>query len=160
MTEPTTVYIAFGANLGDRLGTLRSAADAIDATPRLALDATSALYETAPVGGPEGQDPFLNGACTVETTLEPAALLARLHEIEAANDRVREEVDGPRTLDLDLLLHGDARSDDPALTLPHPRMEGRTFVLAPLAEIAPDLVLASGKTVAERLAELEAEAAG
>ncbi|MDA1265929.1 MAG: 2-amino-4-hydroxy-6-hydroxymethyldihydropteridine diphosphokinase [Planctomycetota bacterium] len=148
--------IALGSNLGDREKFLRRAMTALERTPGVVVLRRSTWHETAPVGGPEGQDPFLNGACLIETTLGPADLLARLHEIEAANERLREVVNGPRTLDLDLLLHGETRSDAPGLTLPHPRMEERAFVLAPLAEIAVDLVLASGKTVGERLAELEA----
>lgn len=148
--------IALGSNLGDREKFLRRAMTALERTPGVVVLRRSTWHETAPVGGPEGQDPFLNGACLIETTLGPADLLARLHEIEAAHERLREVVNGPRTLDLDLLLHGETRSDAPGLTLPHPRMEERAFVLAPLAEIAVDLVLASGKTVGERLAELEA----
>lgn len=151
----TTAAIALGSNLGDREKHLRGALVALEKTPGLTVLRRSSWHETAPVGGPPGQGPFLNGAALVETKLAPRELLGVLQAIEARHGRERSERDAPRTLDLDLLWHGDARADDPELTLPHPRLEERTFVLAPLAEIAPDHRLAGcGRTVAERLAEL------
>lgn len=100
----------------------------------------SALYETAPVGGPAGQGPFLNAAAMIETTLDPKSLLDVLHRIEKDHKRQRSVRWGPRTLDLDLLLYGDAVSDDAVLQLPHPRMLERPFVMAPLCDLAPDLL--------------------
>jgi 2-amino-4-hydroxy-6-hydroxymethyldihydropteridine diphosphokinase len=111
------------------------------------------------VGGPHGQPRFLNAAATLETELSARRLLAALQSIERAHgrDRAREVKHGPRTLDLDLLLYGDARIDEPGLVVPHPRLEERTFVLLPLSEIAPDLVLPRCRSsVTQRLAELTA----
>ena len=100
----------------------------------------SSVYETAPVGGPPGQGPYLNAVAELRTELDPDALLGVLLEIESTLGRVRTERDGPRTLDLDLLLYGDVVRDDARLTLPHPRLHQRLFVLKPLAEIAPGLI--------------------
>jgi 2-amino-4-hydroxy-6-hydroxymethyldihydropteridine diphosphokinase len=99
----------------------------------------SRTIETAPVGGPAGQGPYLNAAWEIETTLEPEALVETLLEVERALGRERTEKWGPRTIDLDLLLYGDRVIDEPGLTLPHPRMHERRFVLEPLAEIAPEV---------------------
>ena len=106
------------------------------------LDATalvSSVYETAPVGGPAGQGAYLNCVVVLETDRSAVELLDLAHELEAGANRVRAVRNGPRTLDVDVLLYGDEVSDDPVLTLPHPRMYERAFVLAPLSEIAPDL---------------------
>jgi 2-amino-4-hydroxy-6-hydroxymethyldihydropteridine diphosphokinase len=100
----------------------------------------SSVYETAPIGGPSEQGPYLNCVVVLETDLSPIELLDLAHELETAADRVRTVRFGPRTLDVDVLAYGDVRSDDPDLTLPHPRMYERAFVLAPLEEVAPDLV--------------------
>src|SRR5262245_25170151 len=101
---PVTAYLGLGSNLGDRLGHLQRALDALRATPGLALTRTSSIYETAPVGGPPGQGPYLNAAAEVSSDLPPEALLLRLLEVEASLGRQRAEKDGPRTIDLDLLL--------------------------------------------------------
>jgi 2-amino-4-hydroxy-6-hydroxymethyldihydropteridine diphosphokinase len=147
--------VALGSNLGDREATLRRALVTVEKTDGVTVLRRSTWHETEPVGGPVGQGPYLNGVCLLETTLDARVLLARLHEIEDKYGRERAEADGPRTLDLDLLWYGDQRSDDPDLRLPHPRMEERAFVLAPLAELTPDRLLPGcGVTVAERLAEL------
>ena len=151
----TVAGVALGSNLGDREANLRRALVSLEKTPGLVVLRRSTWHETAPVGGPAGQEDYLNGACLVETSLDSRGLLERMHEIEDKYGRVRAEENGPRTLDLDLLWYGEERSDDPALMLPHPRMEERTFVLAPLAELAPERVLPGcGKTVEERLTEL------
>ncbi|MEW6071765.1 MAG: 2-amino-4-hydroxy-6-hydroxymethyldihydropteridine diphosphokinase [Planctomycetota bacterium] len=151
------VLIALGANLGRRRESLEQAVAALAGAAGFEVLAVSPWIETLPVGGPPGQPPYLNGALRGRTTLSAAALLALLRTIEAAagRDRAREERWGPRTLDLDLLFYGEeeiARSD---LVVPHPRLEDRAFVLAPLAHLVPDKCLPRcRRTVRERLAEL------
>jgi len=136
----TTALIALGSNLGDRLAHLRAGLAALAALPQTRITAVSGLYETAPVGGPDNQGAFLNAAVAVETALPAAQLLAALHAIEATRERERKVRWGPRTLDLDLLVHGDEVSDVAGLTLPHPRMHERRFVMVPVADVAPDLL--------------------
>ncbi|WP_126444371.1 2-amino-4-hydroxy-6-hydroxymethyldihydropteridine diphosphokinase [Sulfuricystis multivorans] len=133
-------YIALGANLGDPLTTVRAAITALQEMADARFIAGSSLYRTAPIGLKHQPD-FINAVVKLETGLAPADLLTRLLAIEAAFGRVRSVKNAPRTLDLDLLLCGEAVLDLPELTLPHPRMAERAFVLAPLAEIAPDLVI-------------------
>lgn len=148
-------WIALGSNVGDRRAHLERALVGLARTPSTRLLRSSRWIETAPVGGPAGQGPYLNGVAELETELGPRELLERLQSLERDAGRLRTVEGAPRTLDLDLLLHGETRVDEPDLVLPHPRMEQRTFVLGPLAELAPDLVLPrSGRTVAERLREL------
>ena len=132
-------YIALGSNLGDRRGFLDSAVRRLRAEPGVLLLAASAYYETAPVGGPP-QDAFLNAVVAIDTELDPYALLTLAQHIEQEAHRVRIERWGPRTLDVDVLLYDAVQSDDPELILPHPRMWERGFVLAPLRDVAPDLV--------------------
>ena len=132
----TRSYIGLGANLGDREATLRSAVADLAATPGLEVVAVSTLRETEPVGPIADQPRFLNGAVAVETSLGARELLAALLRIEAEHGRTRDGPQGgPRTLDLDLLLHGDERRDEPGLTVPHPRLHEREFVLEPLREL-------------------------
>lgn len=142
-----TAYIALGANIGDPAATVRAAFAALSGLPGTQLTATSSLYRTAPIGL-AGQPDFINAVARVETSLEPGALLQALLALEADFGRVRLERNGPRTLDLDLLLYGDKVLDTPDLILPHPRLHLRAFVLAPLAEIAPDLAIPGRGTVA------------
>jgi len=129
--------IGLGSNLGDRRGILDGAVAALAATPGVTVRGVSSYHETAPVGGRPGQGPFLNAAASLETNLDPRALHARLREIENRAGRIRAVRWGERTLDLDLLLFGGLILETPELTVPHPRMALRRFVLAPLVEIAP-----------------------
>lgn len=133
-------YIAMGSNVGGRAETLRQAVDILRRCEGVTLKRISTFIETQAVGGPVDQDDYLNGACEIETTLEPIELLDVLQDIEAklGRDRQREQRWGPRTCDLDLLLYGDEIIDCERLTVPHPRMWQRRFVLEPLCEIAPD----------------------
>ena len=155
MTSSARVAIALGSNLGDREATLRGAAVALTAfIEHLTL---SSFIETAPVGVIEPQPQYLNAAATGFTTLEPRPLLEVLLALERARGRVRGSPNAPRTLDLDLILYGDAILDEPGLVVPHPRFRDRMFVLAPLAEIASDLVdPVTGLTVGELTARLRA----
>ena len=136
----STVYVALGANLGDPASTLRAAFGALANLPDSRVIRCSSLYRTAPVGIVD-QPEFVNAVAQLETTLAPQALLAELLDIERRFGRQRAEKNGPRTLDLDLLLYDDRRLELPELILPHPRLHLRAFVLQPLAEIAPDLDL-------------------
>jgi 2-amino-4-hydroxy-6-hydroxymethyldihydropteridine diphosphokinase len=132
-------YLALGSNLGDRATHLQSAVDGLDAADGVDVVEVSRVYETEPIGGPP-QDPYLNAVLAIETELDPHALLALAQRIERDARRVRAERWGPRTLDVDVLLYDDVRLDDPDLTLPHPRIWERGFVLAPLRDVAPALV--------------------
>jgi 2-amino-4-hydroxy-6-hydroxymethyldihydropteridine diphosphokinase len=134
-------FLGLGSNLGDRADTLRSALQALEMQSGLWVIQVSSLYESAPVGIVE-QPEFLNLVTRIATTLDPHLLLTRCLEIEARLGRVRRERWGPRVIDIDLLLHGDLACDEPALTVPHPRMTERSFVVVPLAEIAPDRLVA------------------
>jgi 2-amino-4-hydroxy-6-hydroxymethyldihydropteridine diphosphokinase len=144
-------YVALGSNLGDPVGTLKDAIESLAALRGSLLKAISSLYRTAPVGLKHQPD-FINAVVALDTRLPPMELLEELFAVEAAFGRQRSRKNAPRTLDLDLLLHGDRVQDDPQLTLPHPRMHERAFVLAPLAEIAPDIVIPGRGAVADLLA--------
>ena len=133
-----TAYVALGANLGDATQALREALQRMARTPGLRLVRASSLYRTAPVDA-SGPD-YVNAVAEVGTTLTAPGLLAALQAIENAAGRERPYRNAPRTLDLDLLLYGGARIDSPQLTVPHPRMWERAFVLVPLSEVAPDRV--------------------
>lgn len=132
--------VALGANLGPRADTLDAALAALGSQPGVRLLERSSYHETAPVGGPPGQPPYLNAAALIESDLPPEDVLALLLAIESRHGRVRTERDAPRTLDLDLLLHDDLTRSAPDPIVPHPRMHEREFVLAPLAEVAPEMV--------------------
>jgi 2-amino-4-hydroxy-6-hydroxymethyldihydropteridine diphosphokinase len=127
-------FVSLGSNLGDRAEHLRAAREALSALPGTSVIAASRLYETAPQDL-EAQDAFLNQVVCLETGLEPLDLLHECQRIEREHGRTREIRFGPRTLDIDILLFQDVESDDPELTLPHPRMVKRAFVLVPLAEV-------------------------
>lgn len=155
----TRAFLGLGSNLGDRVARLRAAVGEIDD-----LRAVSPVYETSPVGGPPGQGAFLNLVVELDTALDPWGLLELCRELEAAAGRVREVRWGPRTLDVDVLWVDGEIVDDPQLTVPHPRLWERRFVLVPLADLAPDLVPAEllagveGEVIAiGPLADLESE---
>jgi 2-amino-4-hydroxy-6-hydroxymethyldihydropteridine diphosphokinase len=131
-----TVYIALGSNLGDRFATLSAAIRRLRAEPGLMVVATSGIYETAPIDCPPESTPFLNAVAAIRTDRTPADLLQLLVQIERQFGRVRTELNAPRTLDLDLILYGAEVVRTPELTIPHPRMHERAFVLSPLAEVA------------------------
>ena len=135
-----TAYIAMGSNLGDRRVMIAAAVDALRSDEEVLEVEVSGLMETDPVGGPAGQDRYLNGAARVRTTRDAGSLLALMLAIEKRLGRLRREHWGPRSMDLDLLLFDDAVIDEPGLTVPHPRMGERGFVLKPLAEIAGEVI--------------------
>ena len=136
MTGARRAYLGIGSNLGDRLSYLQLAVDHLVAEDDMTVVAVSPVYETAPVGGPDQPD-YLNAVVAVDTTLTARELLGVAQGIEVAAERVRTVRWGPRTLDVDVLLVGDERVDDPDLVVPHPRMTERAFVVVPLADLDP-----------------------
>ncbi len=140
-------FVALGANLGDPASTVRAAFAALANLPYSRVARTSSLYRTAPVGI-TAQPDFINAVAALETQLAPEALLDALLDVEQRFGRIRGEKNGPRSIDLDLLLYDDLELELPRLTLPHPRLHLRAFVLLPLAEIAPDLRLPQRGSVA------------
>lgn len=145
------VYIGLGSNLATPLEQLRSALAALAALPQTQLVAQSSFYASDPLG-PADQPRYVNAVATLDSELSPLHLLDALQTIELEQGRTRKaERWGPRTLDLDILLFGDLQLDEPRLTVPHYHMHARAFVLYPLAEIAPDLQLPDGRTLAELL---------
>lgn len=134
-----SAYLALGSNLGDRLAFLQLGVDALARVPEIRVTGLSRVYETAAVGGPP-QDAYLNAVIAIETDLDPYTLLHRCQQVEERAARKRTERWGPRTLDVDLLLVDDMHVASDVLTIPHPRMWDRGFVLAPLRDVAPDLV--------------------
>jgi 2-amino-4-hydroxy-6-hydroxymethyldihydropteridine diphosphokinase len=150
----TRAYVGLGANLGDRERTLLGAVAALGADPEIEVAAVSTLRETDPVGVGE-QPRFLNGAVALDTTLSAGDLLDRLLAVEQRFGRVRVAGQhGPRTLDLDLLLYGEEEIEEHGLTVPHPRLDERRFVLEPLAELAPGLAVPGRGTVESLLAAI------
>lgn len=133
-------FLGLGSNLGDRLATLQQAIDLLAAEPGIVVQRTSRVWETEPLGGPEQPD-FLNVVAEIETVLEPSDLLAATNRVEAALGRTRDIRWGPRTIDIDILLIDGLTIHDDRLTIPHPRMHERAFVVMPLLELIPDPVL-------------------
>ena len=150
-----TAFIALGANVGDPASQIRAGLRALAALPQTKLAGQSSLYRNPPEGGMD-QPEYVNAVARVETALGPRELLERLLEIERAHGRAREYPNSPRTLDLDIALYGERVVDEPGLTIPHPRMAGRSFVMLPLAEIAPDAVVPGKGRVADLAAKLNA----
>ena len=152
----TDAYIGLGTNLGDRAGNISAAVVHLAETEHLDVCRLSSIIENPAVGGPADSPAFLNAVTKVQTTLSPRALLNRLLQIEADMGRVRRQRWEPRIIDLDLLLYGGQVVDEPGLSIPHPYLRERLFVLAPLAEIAPELIVPNtGKTVRSLLDELK-----
>lgn len=156
MTPRTTVVLALGSNLGDRLANLQGGVDMLGADPGLEDVAVSPVYETVPAGGPDQPD-YLNAVLVAVTSLPARAVLDRGQAAEAARHRVRGPRWGPRTLDVDLIVYGDAISDDPDLTLPHPRAHERAFVLVPWHDLDPGAVIPGRGRVADLLAAVPAD---
>jgi 2-amino-4-hydroxy-6-hydroxymethyldihydropteridine diphosphokinase len=132
--------VGLGSNLGNRRAIMENALEKLRGSPLIRVVASSSFHETAPIGGPADQPPFLNAAAMIDTSLQPHELLAYLRQIETDAGRKREQTWGPRTLDLDLLLYGEIVLSTPSLILPHPRMAWRRFVLAPAAEVAGEML--------------------
>jgi 2-amino-4-hydroxy-6-hydroxymethyldihydropteridine diphosphokinase len=148
------VFLGLGANLGDRLATLQRAVDLL-AARGVRTAASSRVWATSPVGGPADQPEFLNVVVEIDPgALAPADVLAAANDVEAELGRIRDVRWGPRTIDIDVLLWGDLTSDDPSLTIPHPRMHERAFVVMPLLDLDPDPRMPDGR----RLVELPAPA--
>ncbi|MFE0452998.1 2-amino-4-hydroxy-6-hydroxymethyldihydropteridine diphosphokinase [Streptomyces sp. NPDC058914] len=150
--NPKRAVISIGSNLGNRLETLQGAIDALEDTPGVRVKAVSPVYETEPWGVEPGSQPsYFNAVVVLKTTLPPSSLLERAHAVEEAFHRVRDERWGARTLDVDIVAYADVVSDDPQLTLPHPRAHERAFVLAPWHDVDPGAQLPGRGTVADLL---------
>lgn len=149
-----TAFIALGSNLASPANQIRQALLALSELPDSTLVASSKLYQNPPQGLLNQPD-FINAVAELKTHLAPETLLAALLAIEQQHNRVRTEKNGPRTLDLDLLLYGNEQIDQANLTVPHPRMTERAFVIYPLAEIAPDLILPHGPSIISLLATFD-----
>ncbi|MER5830045.1 2-amino-4-hydroxy-6-hydroxymethyldihydropteridine diphosphokinase [Streptomyces sp. NPDC002130] len=142
LSNPKRAVVALGSNLGNRLETLQGAIDALEDTPGVRVKGVSPVYETEPWGVDPGSQPaYFNAVVVLKTTLPPSSLLERAHAVEEAFHRVRDEHWGPRTLDVDIVSYADVVSDDPQLTLPHPRAHERAFVLAPWHDLDPEAQL-------------------
>ncbi|EST39003.1 2-amino-4-hydroxy-6-hydroxymethyldihydropteridine pyrophosphokinase [Streptomycetaceae bacterium MP113-05] len=152
LSNPKCAVVALGSNLGNRLETLQSAVDALADTPGLSVRAVSPVYETQPWGvDPTSQPAYFNAVVLVRTTLPPGSLLERGHAIEEALERVRDERWGPRTIDVDIVSYQGVVSDDPLLTLPHPRVHERAFVLAPWHDVDAEAEVPGRGQVADLL---------
>jgi 2-amino-4-hydroxy-6-hydroxymethyldihydropteridine diphosphokinase len=147
--------LSVGSNLGDRLGKLQGGVSALEDTPEVTVVAISSIYETEPVGAPEGSAKFLNAVVLIDTTLTVHTLLDRALAIEDAFGRQRSEQGAPRTLDVDLIVVGDRVADDDQLTLPHPRAHERAFVLVPWLEIDPEGEIPGKGFVADLIADVD-----
>ncbi len=151
MKTPVRAYVGLGSNLDRPADRVRAAFDALDRLEGTRCVGRSPLYLSEPLG-PPGQPRYVNAAAGLQTALAPSVLLRALHAIEVDHGRIRGVRWGPRTLDLDLLVYDGLRQDDPGLTLPHPRLHERAFVLYPLQDIAPDLIIPGLGPLGELLA--------
>lgn len=150
--------VSLGSNLGDRFANLQGAVDALADTPEVWITNVSAVYESEPLGAPAGSDTFLNAVVLFDTTLSAARLIDRMQAIEDAFGRERDGiVNAPRTLDVDLIVVGDRRSDEEFLRLPHPRAGERAFVLQPWLDVEPDAVLLDAGPIADLLSQVDTE---
>jgi 2-amino-4-hydroxy-6-hydroxymethyldihydropteridine diphosphokinase len=150
--NPKRAVVSLGANLGNRLETLQGAIDALEDTPGVRIKAVSPVYETEPWGVEPGSQPaYFNAVVVLKTTLPPSSLLERAHAVEEAFHRVRDERWGARTLDVDIVAYADVVTDDPHLTLPHPRAHQRAFVLVPWHDVDPEAQLPGHGSVADLL---------
>jgi 2-amino-4-hydroxy-6-hydroxymethyldihydropteridine diphosphokinase len=147
--------LSLGSNVGDRVAALQGAVDSLADTPEVHLVSVSSIYETKPADAPAGSPDFLNVVVLADTTLSIAMLLERAQAVEAAFGRQRGDRNAPRTLDIDLIVVGDRVSDDPELTLPHPRAHERAFVLVPWHEIDSRAVLPGKGKIADLLAGVD-----
>jgi 2-amino-4-hydroxy-6-hydroxymethyldihydropteridine diphosphokinase len=147
--------LGLGSNVGDRLEMLQNAVNTMLESPEVHPVSVSPVYETEPVGGPSGQDPYLNAVLVVETTAQARLLLERAMSTEDAYGRIRDERWAARTLDIDLLAYGSRVYDDPECTVPHPKAHERAFVLAPWADIDPDFKVPGHGTVRDLLAKAD-----
>ncbi|MGW7414395.1 2-amino-4-hydroxy-6-hydroxymethyldihydropteridine diphosphokinase [Streptomyces sp. NPDC054863] len=158
LSNPKWAVIGLGSNLGNRLETLQGAVDLLEDTPGVRVKAVSPVYETEPWGvDADSQPSYFNAVVLVRTTLPPSSLLERGQAIEEAFDRVREERWGPRTIDVDILSYAGVVSDDPVLTLPHPRAHERGFVLVPWHDVDPGAQVPGRGAVADLLATVSTE---
>ncbi|MEV5340235.1 2-amino-4-hydroxy-6-hydroxymethyldihydropteridine diphosphokinase [Streptomyces sp. NPDC052676] len=156
--NPQRAVLSLGSNLGNRLETLQGAIDALEDTPGVRIKAVSPVYETEPWGVEPGSQPsYFNAVVVLKTTLPPSSLLERAHAVEEAFHRVRDERWGARTLDVDIVSYDGVVSDDPRLTLPHPRAHERAFVLAPWHDVDPDAQLPGRGSVADLLGAVTRE---
>ncbi|MEX1653231.1 2-amino-4-hydroxy-6-hydroxymethyldihydropteridine diphosphokinase [Streptomyces pseudovenezuelae] len=150
--NPKRAVLSLGSNLGNRLETLQGAIDALEDTPGVRVKAVSPVYETEPWGvAADSQPSYFNAVVVLKTTLPPSSLLERAHAVEEAFNRVRDERWGPRTLDVDIVSYAEVVSDDPVLTLPHPRAHERAFVLVPWHDVEPEAQLPGRGPVAALL---------
>lgn len=159
MTRPVIAFVGLGGNLGDAVATLRSAVQALAGLPQTRLLQASSLYRT-PAWGLQQQPDFINGVAMLDTQFDPRALLEALLGVERDFGRDREAGSrwGPRTLDLDLLLYGDAVIGEPGLQVPHPHLHERAFALVPLLEIAPDILIPGQGRARDALSNLDISA--
>lgn len=156
--NPKRAVVSLGSNLGNRLETLQGAVDALEDTPGVRVKAVSPVYETEPWGVEPGSQPsYFNAVVILKTTLPPSSLLERAQAVEEAFHRVRDERWGARTLDVDIVAYADLVSDDPHLTLPHPRAHERAFVLAPWHDLEPEAQLPGRGAVAALLGTVTRE---
>lgn len=158
LSNPKRAVVSLGSNLGNRLETLQGAIDALEDTPGVRVKGVSPVYETEPWGVEPGSQPsYFNAIVVLKTTLPPSSLLERAHAVEEAFHRVRDERWGARTLDVDIVAYADLVSDDPTLTLPHPRAHERAFVLAPWHDLEPEAQLPGRGAVADLLGTVTRE---